>query len=84
MYLVQPVYVGLNVNVISTLPNYPTIMRCQFESYPSPQFQWIKMSRTLQDPQGRVLAVGIDTGVNDITIKQIGPTLHETILSVDI
>ena len=59
-------------------------MRCRFESYPSPQIQWIKMSRTLQDPQGRILAVGIDNGVNDINTKQIGTLLYESILSVNI
>jgi hypothetical protein len=57
-------------------------MRCQFESYPPPQIQWIKMSRTVQDPEGRILAVGIDNGVNDITTRQIGFTLYESILSV--
>jgi hypothetical protein len=59
-------------------------MRCQFESYPSPEIQWIKMSRTVQDPEGRILAVDIDNGVNDITTKQISSTLYETTLSVTI
>ncbi|CAF1189962.1 unnamed protein product [Rotaria sordida] len=77
----QPVYVGPNTNIVTTIPNYRSIMRCQFESYPSPHIQWIKMSRTIQDPQGRILAVGIDNGVNDITIKQIGTTLYESVLS---
>jgi len=57
-------------------------MRCQFESYPSPQIQWIKLSRTVQDPEGRILAVDIDNGVNDITVKQIGPITFESVLSV--
>lgn len=57
-------------------------MRCQFESYPSPQIQWIKLSRTVQDPEGRILAVDIDNGVNDITIRQIGPISYESVLSV--
>lgn len=57
-------------------------MRCLFESYPTPQIQWIKMSRTVQDPEGRILAVGIDQGVNDITTKQIDHNLYESILSV--
>ncbi len=82
MFIVQPVYVGPNVNVISTIPDYRSIMRCKFESYPAPQIQWIKMSRTVQDPEGRILAVDIDNGVNDITTKQIGPTLYESVLSV--
>ena len=57
-------------------------MRCQFESYPSPQIQWIKLSRTVQDPEGRILAVDIDNGVNAITIRQIGSINYESILSV--
>lgn len=57
-------------------------MRCQFESYPSPQIQWIKLSRTIQDPEGRILAVDIDNGVNDITVRQIGPINYESVLSV--
>lgn len=40
------------------------------------------MSRTVQDPEGRILAVDIDTGVNEITSKQIGSTLYESELSV--
>jgi hypothetical protein len=58
-------------------------MRCQFESYPSPQIQWIKLSRTIQDPDGRILAVDIDNDVNDITIKQIGSIIYESVLSVN-
>ncbi len=42
------------------------------------------MSRTLQDPEGRVLAVDVDNGVNDITTKQLGSILFESILSVNI
>ena len=59
-------------------------MRCQFESYPPPDIHWIKMSRTMQDPEGRVLAVDVDNGVNDITTKQLGSALFETVLSVNI
>lgn len=80
--IVPPVYVGPNINIISTIPDYRTIIRCQFQSYPSPQIQWIKLSRTVQDPEGRILAVKIDNGVNDITVKQIGPILYESVLSV--
>ena len=57
-------------------------MRCLFESYPTPQIQWIKLSRTVQDPEGRILAVGIDNGVNEIVTKQIGATLYESVLAV--
>ena len=81
---VQPVFVGPNIQVVSTIPNYRAVMRCQFESYPPPQIQWIKMSRTVQDPEGRMLAVDVDNGVNDITTKQLGNTLFESVLSVEI
>lgn len=84
MILVQPIYVGPNINVISTIPNYRTIIRCLFESYPAPQIQWIKLSRTVQDPEGRILASDIDNGVNDITTRQLGSTLFESVLSVSI
>ncbi|CAF1614637.1 unnamed protein product, partial [Adineta ricciae] len=77
----QPIYVGPNINVISTIPNYRTIIRCLFESYPAPQIQWIKLSRTVQDPEGRILASDIDNGVNDITTRQLGSTLFESVLS---
>ena len=70
------------MTTLSTLPNYRSTMRCLFESYPTPQIQWIKLSRTVQDPEGRILAVGIDNGVNEIVTKQIGTTLYESILSV--
>ena len=80
--LVSPVFIGPNIPVVSTIPNYRVVMRCQFESYPPPQIQWIKMSRTVQDPEGRVLAMDIDNGVNDITTKQLGPTVFESVLSV--
>ncbi|CAF3571045.1 unnamed protein product [Adineta steineri] len=76
-----PIYIGPNINIISTIPNYRTIIRCLFDSYPPPQIQWLKMSRTVQDPEGRILAVDIDNGVNDITTKQIGSTHYESILS---
>ena len=59
-------------------------MRCQFESYPPPDIHWIKMERTVQDRDGRVLAVDVDNGVNDITMKQLGPTLFESVLSVNL
>ncbi|CAF2310395.1 unnamed protein product [Rotaria sp. Silwood2] len=77
----QPVFVGPNIQTVSTIPNYRVVMRCQFESHPPPQIQWIKMSRTVQDPEGRVLDVDIDNGVNDIATKQLGPTLFESVLS---
>ena len=70
------------MNSIATIPNYRSVMRCLFESYPPPQIQWIKMSRTVQDPEGRILAIGIDNGVNNITSEPIGATRYESILSV--
>ena len=70
--------------IVATIPNYRVVMRCQFESYPPPQIQWIKMTRSVQDPEGRVLAMDIDNGVNDITTKQIGSTVYESVLSVRI
>ena len=79
---VPPVFIGPMTQVVATIPNYRVVMRCQFESYPPPQIQWIKMTRSVQDPEGRVLAMDIDNGVNDITTKQIGSTLYESVLSV--
>lgn len=76
-----PVFIGPMTQVVATIPNYRVVMRCQFESYPPPQIQWIKMTRSVQDPEGRVLAMDIDNGVNDITTKQIGSTLYESVLS---
>jgi hypothetical protein len=81
--LVPPVFVGPNIQVVSTIPNYRVVMRCQFESYPPPEIRWIKMSRTIDDPEGRLLAVDVDNGVNDITTKQLGPILFESVLSVN-
>jgi len=79
--LVQPVFIGPNIQVVSTVPNHRVVMRCQFESYPPPEIHWIKMSRTVHDPEGRVLAVDVDTGVNDITTKQLSSILFESVLS---
>ncbi|CAF1419129.1 unnamed protein product [Adineta ricciae] len=77
----QPVFVGPNIQTVSTIPNYRVVMRCQFESYPPPQIQWIKMVRTVEEREGRTLAVDVDNGVNDITTKQLGSTLFESVLS---
>ncbi|CAF0794698.1 unnamed protein product, partial [Didymodactylos carnosus] len=76
-----PLYIGPNIQAVSSIPGYRAVMKCQFESYPAPVIQWIKMIRTVQDPEGRLLTSDIDHGVNDITTKQIGSTLWETILS---
>ncbi|CAF0836880.1 unnamed protein product [Rotaria sordida] len=77
----QPVFVGPHIPNVSTIPNYRVVMRCQFESHPPPQIQWIKMSRTTQEPEGRILDVDVDSGVNDITTKQLDSTLFESVLS---
>jgi hypothetical protein len=60
------------------------IMRCQFDSYPAPTIQWVKMIRTPQDPDGgHVLVQDNDPQVIDILTRQIGPTLYETQLTVN-
>jgi hypothetical protein len=76
-----PVFIGPNIQVVSSIANYRVVIRCQFESYPPPEIRWIKMIRTMQDPEGRVLAVDVDNGVNDITTKQLGSILFESVLS---
>lgn len=80
--LVPPIFMGPSIQTVSTIPNYRVVMRCQFESYPPPQIQWIKMTRTAENREGRVLAMDLDSGVNDITTKQIDSTLFESVLSV--
>lgn len=58
-------------------------MRCQFDSFPPPVIQWVKMVRTPQDPDGgHVLVQDNDPQVIDIHTRQIGPTLYETQLTV--
>ncbi|CAF1179608.1 unnamed protein product [Didymodactylos carnosus] len=78
---IPPIYVGSNTQTVSSVPGFRAVMKCLFESYPTPEIQWIKMARTSQEPEGRILASDIDQGVNDITTKQIGSTLWETVLS---
>ncbi len=59
------------------------IMKCQFDSYPPPTVQWVKMIRTPQEPDGgHVLVQDNDPQVIDILTRQIGPTLYETQLTV--
>jgi hypothetical protein len=58
-------------------------MKCQFDSYPSPTMQWVKMIRTPLEPDGgHVLVQDNDPQVIDITTRQIGPTIYETQLTV--
>ena len=58
-------------------------MKCQFDSYPQPTIQWVKMIRTPQEPDGgHVLVQDTDPQVIDILTRQIGPTLYETQLTV--
>jgi hypothetical protein len=59
-------------------------MKCQFDSYPAPTIQWVKMIRTVQDPDGgQVLIQDVDPQVIDILTRQIGPTIYETQLTVN-
>lgn len=59
------------------------ILRCQFDSYPEPKIQWVKMIRTPMDPEGgQVLVQDTDPQVIDILTRQIGPTIYETQLTV--
>ena len=45
--------------------------------------QWVKMIRTMQDPDGgHVLVRDNDPQVIDILTRQIGPTIYETQLTV--
>ena len=58
-------------------------MKCQFDSYPPPTIQWVKMIRTVIDPDGgQVLVQDNDPQVIDILTRQIGPTIYETQLTV--
>ncbi|CAF1516266.1 unnamed protein product, partial [Didymodactylos carnosus] len=68
---IAPIYVGPNTQVVSSVSDYR-----------APVIQWIKMTRSVQQPESRTLASDIDQGVSDISTKQIGPTLWETTLSV--
>ncbi|CAF1391848.1 unnamed protein product [Adineta steineri] len=78
----RPVFIGPNAPVIFSVPNYRAIMKCQFDSYPQPTIQWVKMIRTAQEPDGgHVLVQDNDPQVIDILTRQIGPTLYETQLT---
>ncbi|CAF1613142.1 unnamed protein product, partial [Didymodactylos carnosus] len=41
-------------------------IRCLFDSYPPPKIQWVRLIRTLQDSDGRILTQGVDPQVIDI------------------
>jgi hypothetical protein len=59
------------------------IMKCRFDSYPSPTIQWVKMVRTADEPEGgHVLVQDNDPQVIDILTRQIGPTTYETQMTV--
>ncbi|UJR10788.1 hypothetical protein I4U23_014975 [Adineta vaga] len=78
----RPVFIGADIPVIYSVPNYRAIMKCQFDSYPQPTIQWVKMIRTPRDPEGgHVLVQDNDPQVIDILTRQIGPTLYETQLT---
>ncbi|CAF4879276.1 unnamed protein product [Rotaria sp. Silwood1] len=78
----KPVFMGPDKPVIFSVPNYRAIMKCQFDSYPPPTIQWIRMIRRLKDIDGgHVLIQDNDPQVIDILTRQIGPTLYETQLT---
>ena len=59
-------------------------MKCQFDSYPPPTIQWVKMIRTPLEPDGgHVLVQDNDPQVIDILTRQISPTIYETQLTVN-
>jgi hypothetical protein len=53
-------------------------MKCQFDSYPSPVIQWIKI---LQEYNQMILEEN-DPQVMEILTKEIGSTIYETQLTV--
>jgi len=53
-------------------------MKCQFDSYPSPVIQWIKI---LQEYNQMILEEN-DPQVMEILTKEIGSTIYETRLTV--
>ena len=59
-------------------------MTCQFDSYPPPTIQWIKVIRRFKHPDGaHVLIPDNNPQVIDILTRQIGSTLYETQLTVN-
>jgi hypothetical protein len=54
-------------------------MKCQFDSYPSPVIQWRKI---IQEHNQIILDDDYDPQVMEILTEQIGPTIHETQLTV--
>ncbi len=66
------------------MSGFLAIMKCQFDSYPSPTIQWAKMIRTPVEPDGgHILVQDNDPQVIDILTRQIGPTIYETQLTVN-
>lgn len=58
-------------------------MKCQFDSYPPPTIQWVRMLRRLRGlDDGHILVQDNDPQVIDILTRQIGPTIYETQLTV--
>jgi hypothetical protein len=57
---------------------YLVVMKCQFDSYPSPVIQWIKI---LQEYNQMILEEN-DPQVMEILTKEIGSTIYETQLTV--
>ncbi|CAF2645819.1 unnamed protein product [Rotaria sp. Silwood2] len=78
----KPVFMGPEKSVIFSVPNYRAIMKCQFDSYPPPTIQWVRMPRRIKDlDSGHILVQDNDPQVIDILTRQIGPTLYETQLT---
>jgi hypothetical protein len=53
-------------------------MKCQFDSYPSPIIQWIKIFQE----QNQIILENTDPQVIEILTKQIGSTIYESQLTV--
>jgi hypothetical protein len=57
-------------------------MKCQFDSSPPPVIRWIKTTQDFNNKQ--IIVDDNDLQVIDILTKQIGPTIYETQLTVDL
>jgi hypothetical protein len=53
-------------------------MKCQFDSYPPPVFQWIKINQE----NNQIILEDDNPQVDKILTKQIGSTIYETQLTV--
>ncbi len=79
MYLTTKVTISFNPIFVSYF--LLVIMKCQFDSYPPPVIQWIKI---VQDrDQSQMIFEDNHPQVIDISTKQIGSTVYETQLTVN-